>query len=319
MDEFELITRCFAPLGTDARDVVLGIGDDAAVLAVPPGHTLAVAVDTLVNGVHFPADIAPADLGYRVAAVNLSDLAAMGAEPRWATLALTLPAAEPAWVETFAGGLADACAPHGVALVGGDTTRGPLCVTVQLMGLLERAPLTRAGAQAGDVVLVSGSLGDARAALDCLDAAVTGRANDDVTALRARYFRPAARVALGRALAPLAHAAIDVSDGLLADLGHLAQASNVAITVRLDQLPLSAALVRHCAREQALEYAASGGDDYELALCVPRSACAAARAAAARLGVPLTAIGEVTAGRGVRCLDADGAERRFAAGGYRHF
>ncbi|MEQ8660187.1 MAG: thiamine-phosphate kinase [Gammaproteobacteria bacterium] len=318
MDEFELIARCFAPLGAGADDVVLGIGDDAAVLAVPPAHTLAVAVDTLVSGVHFPPAIAPDDLGYRVAAVNLSDLAAMGARPRWATLALTLPASDADWVAAFARGLGAALRPHEVVLVGGDTTRGPLTATLQLMGLLERPPLTRAGAREGDVVLVSGTLGDARAALDCLDAAAV---TDDVSAaLLARYFRPSARVALGRALGALAHAAIDVSDGLVADLGHVARASNVAITIELERLPLSTALAARYPRARALAYAAAGGDDYELALCLPRAHCAQAVALAARLGpVPLTAVGEVSAGSGVRCLDAAGRDCATTLGGYRHF
>ncbi len=316
MDEFELIARCFAPLGGAADDVVLGIGDDAAVLAVPPGQTLAVAVDTLVSGVHFPPAIAPADLGFRLAAVNLSDLAAMGARPRWATLALTLPAADEAFVTGFAQGLGEALQPYRVCLVGGDTTRGPLTVSLQLMGLLERPALTRAGARAGDVVAVSGTLGDARAALDLLE---LDEPDEDARYLLARYFRPTARVALGLALGPLAHAAIDVSDGLVADLGHIARASGVAIDVELERLPLSPALARRCSRAGALAHAAGGGDDYELAVCVPPTAWPAARAAAVQLGVALTAIGQVTAGAGVRCHDAAGNDRAGDLAGYRHF
>ena len=316
MDEFELIARCFAPLGGDADDVVLGIGDDAAVLAVPPGHTLAVAVDTLVSGVHFPSAIEPADLGYRVAAVNLSDLAAMAARPRWATLALTLPAADEAFVTRFASGLGEALHPHRVCLVGGDTTRGPLTVSLQLMGVLERPALTRAGARAGDVVAVSGTLGDARAALELLE---LDEPDEDARLLLARYFRPTARVALGQALGPLAHAAIDVSDGLVADLGHIARASSVAIDVELERLPLSPALSRRCSRASALAHAACGGDDYELAVCVPPAAWPAASAAAVRLGVALTAVGQVTAGAGVCCRDAVGNDRAGELAGYRHF
>jgi len=316
MDEFELIARCFAPLGEAADDVLLGIGDDAAVLAVPAGHTLAVAVDTLVSGVHFPPAIDPGDLGFRVAAVNLSDLAAMAARPRWATLALTLPAADEVFATRFAEGLGEALRPHQVCLVGGDTTRGPLTVTLQLMGLLERPALSRAGAGVGDVVAVSGTLGDARAALDLLE---LGEPDDDARSLLARYYRPTARVALGRALGPLAHAAIDVSDGLVADLGHVARASGVAIHIELERLPLSPALSRRCPRATALAHAARGGDDYELAVCVPPGAWSTVSAAASRLGVALTAIGEVRAGAGVRCLDAAGNDRAGELAGYRHF
>lgn len=320
MDEFALIERHFAAMGGDDRDVLIGIGDDAAVIA-PLRAPLAVAVDTLVEGVHFPRAIAPADLGYRVAAVNLSDLAAMGAQPRFATLALTLPHADPAWLADFAGGLASALQPSGTALVGGDTTRGPLTVTLQVMGVLHGAPLRRGGAVAGDLVAVSGTLGDARAALDLL-AGVAGDATAQ-PAVRARllerYFRPCARVALGRALVGLAHAAIDVSDGLIADLGHIAAASAVAIEVEVARLPLSSALRDYRDDATARAYATSGGDDYELAFTFAAADQAAIAAAARAVGVAVTIIGAVTAGRGVTCRDADGRDCTPTQGGYRHF
>jgi len=319
MDEFALIERYFAVLGGDTSGVLCGIGDDAAVLAPPP-VPLAVAVDTLVEGVHFPPDIAPDDLGFRAAAVNLSDLAAMGATPRYATLALTVPAAEPRWLAGFARGLADALRPSGTVLIGGDTTRGPLTVTVQLIGLLHGPALYRAGARSGDLVAVSGTLGDARGALDVLEGTLpVGFAAADRDWLLQRYLRPRARTALGIALGGLAHAAIDVSDGLVADLGHVAAASGVAIEIDLSRLPLSAALGRLAGAGTARDYAASGGDDYELAFTFPPAALTAVRAAALQCGDEVTVIGRVTDGAGVRCLDADGRDRTPPTGGYRHF
>ncbi|MCB1745876.1 MAG: thiamine-phosphate kinase [Gammaproteobacteria bacterium] len=315
MDEFDLIARYFAPLAARADDIVLGIGDDAALLRTPPGATLAVAVDTLVAGVHVPHDCAPAALGYRVAAVNLSDLAAMGARPRFATLALTLETAAAAWLEAFAAGLASALAPAGVALVGGDTTRGPLCVTLQLLGWAPEVPLRRDGARVGDHVLVSGTLGDARAALDLLGQAA---ADADQAWLLERYYRPTPRLALGQALAGLAHAAIDVSDGLVADLGHVARASGVAIDVELERLPLSPALRRH-AGDGAARCAAAGGDDYELAFTVAAADRGRVIEQAAALGVTVTDVGRVVAGAGVRCRDADGRDQAAELAGYRHF
>lgn len=315
MDEFALIGRYFAALGDVGADILCGIGDDAALIA-PRAPQLAVVVDTLVETVHFPAGFAPADLGFRAAAVNLSDLAAMGARPRYATLALTLPTADEDWLAAFARGLGEALQPAGVALVGGDTTRGPLTVTVQLIGLQEGPALRRSGAQPGDLVCVSGTLGDARAALDLL---ALPKVDADQRALLQRYCRPQARFALGQALAPLAHAAIDVSDGLVADLGHVASASAVAIEIELERLPLSRALLRHCSRAQALSYAAGGGDDYELALTVAPARLGDVQAAATQCGVPIQVIGQVSAGQGLRCLDGSGRDCAPRHAGYRHF
>ncbi|MEX2479289.1 MAG: thiamine-phosphate kinase [Gammaproteobacteria bacterium] len=315
MDEFALIARYFSPLGDAGADILCAIGDDAALIE-PTAGRLAVVIDTLVEGVHFPSSITPADLGFRAAAVNLSDLAAMGARPRYATLALTLPSAEPAWLAAFAQGLGEALRPAGVALIGGDTTRGPLTVTVQILGLQDGPAMLRAGACVGDLVCVSGTLGDARAALDSLDAPAR---NPDVIEFARRYFRPQARLELGLALGTFAHAAIDISDGLIADLGHIAAASGIAIDIELERLPLSAALSRHYPRNTALAYAAGGGDDYELAFTLAPEHLAAAQAAAAACAVPITVIGAATVGRGVRCLADDGRDRAAEFCGFRHF
>lgn len=316
MDEFELIARYFAPLEGEGDDLVVGTGDDGAVVAVSTNR-LVVVVDTLVAGVHFPLATPPHAIGYRAAAVNLSDLAAMGSSPRWATLALTLPQADEHWLAGFSSGLAEALQSAATRLIGGDTTRGPLTVTVQLIGMLDGEPLTRKGAQPGDLLCVSGTLGDACAGL-ALHAEPPGDPQRDW--LVRRFFYPQPRLALGRALVGLAHAAIDVSDGLLADVGHIMRGSACAAEIDVDALPLSPAQLSVCGREQAQAHALTGGDDYELAFTVPPAALAAVRRQARELGVDMTVIGRVQAGSGVVCRDAGGLARAaIAANGYRHF
>lgn len=314
MDEFELIDRYFSPCQGDGEGVVVGTGDDGAVLALSPGMLLVAVVDTLVEGVHYPRDFAAADTGYRAVAVNLSDIAAMGATPAWMTLALTLPAADEAWLADFSAGLYEAAAEHGVVLVGGDTTRGrETVISVQLMGQVERGRvLTRGGCRPGDLIYVSGTLGDAAAALD-----MQGRRRVDPL-LAERLRRPAARVALGRAAAGIASAAIDISDGLAADLGHVLSASGCGATVELERLPLSAALAAACSTEQARRFALTGGDDYELCLAVPPAAERAFLGAALACETPVTAIGTAQARTGLQ-FTLDGSVVVPDVGGYRHF
>jgi thiamine-monophosphate kinase len=316
MDEFDLIARYFTPLGGSAPDLLLGIGDDAAVVRLPAGTDLVAAVDTLVDGVHFPHGLRADAVAHRLAAVNLSDLAAMGACPRYATLALTLPCLDETWLAAFASGLGRVLGEAGVSLIGGDTTRGPLTLTLQVLGSIEGAAMTRRGAQVGDVIVVSGTLGDARAGLDKALADPVAPSED---CLLARFLWPTPRVALGQGLRSLAHAAIDVSDGLLADLGHIMAQSNCGAELVVERLPLSPALLAEVGAQVACDYALSGGDDYELALCMPPSSLAAAHGIARQLGVSLTEIGEVVAGREVRCVDAAGHDRTPALRGYRHF
>ncbi len=316
MDEFDLIARYFQPLAFPTPGLELGIGDDAAVFTLPPGEALVVTVDTLVEGVHFPPWFPPAAIASRLAAVNLSDLAAMGATPRYATLALTLPRAEANWLAPFANALGAALAAAGVSLVGGDTTRGPLTLTLQAMGSVPVGQaLTRGGARPGDLVVVSGTLGEARAGLDVVLSTLRTDADDPLVA---RFIAPTPRVALGCALRGLAHAAIDVSDGLLADLGHIAQRSRCGARVDVARLPLSAALRERVGYSRARDFALAGGDDYELVLAVPSERLAEAERRAKDVGVPLTVIGEFVAGAGVECHDA-GHVFEPAARGYRHF
>ncbi|KAA3628876.1 MAG: thiamine-phosphate kinase [Proteobacteria bacterium] len=319
LGEFQLIDRYFKRDYTKRDDVVLGIGDDAAVVRLPAGQELAVAIDTLVAGVHFPRDIAPRDIGHKALAVNLSDLAAMGAEPAWATLALTLPEPDEQWVHAFASGFFALADSTGVALIGGDTTRGPMTISVQVAGHVPQgSALRRHGARPGDQVWVTGTLGDAALAL----AGLQGRAEVAVTdrsTLGARLDRPIPRIAEGCALRGLAHAAIDISDGLGADLGHLLDASGVGATIHATRLPLSAAMERHLGTSGNWALPLGGGDDYELCFTAPESARGAIEARFARLGTRCTAIGRIDERPGLRCIIADGEIIDPRTLGYQHF
>ena len=310
--EFDLIARIRARVATRA-DVVLGIGDDAALLAPPPGRQLVVTADTLNDGVHFPRGTSPADVGWKALAVNLSDLASMGAEPAWCTLSLSLPQSDPAWIEGFLDGFLDLAGQHGIALVGGDTTRGPLSIAVTAMGLVEPGrALRRDGARVGDEVWVTGTLGDAAGGLALLD-------REPVPALRARLDRPTPRVAAGRALAGIATACVDVSDGLLADLGHVCARSHVAARIDVDALPASAALMEVIGEADRIALQASGGDDYELCFTAPADAGADIDAVSAQLGLRFTRIGRIVAGEGVHPVDAKSQPWSSPRRGYDHF
>ena len=310
--EFDLIARIRARVATRA-DVVLGIGDDAALLAPPPGRQLVVTADTLNDGVHFPRGTSPADVGWKALAVNLSDLASMGAEPAWCTLSLSLPQSDPAWIEGFLDGFLDLAGQHGIALVGGDTTRGPLSIAVTAMGLVEPGrALRRDGARVGDEVWVTGTLGDAAGGLALLD-------REAVPALRARLDRPTPRVAAGRALAGIATACVDVSDGLLADLGHVCARSHVAARIDVDALPASAALMEVIGEADRIALQASGGDDYELCFTAPADAGGDIDAVSAQLGLRFTRIGRIVAGEGVHPVDAKSQPWSSPRRGYDHF
>jgi thiamine-monophosphate kinase len=324
--EFDLIELIRTRCAVQRADVRLGIGDDAALLAPPAGHELAVSTDTLVGGVHFPFATSAHDLGWKALAVNLSDLAAMGATPAWSLLALTLPEATREFVAEFIDGYAELAAQHGVALVGGDTTRGPLAVGVTVHGFV--APgraLRRDGAQPGDLVFVTGTLGDAAAGLRCLDRgdarahALFNAPADTRETLIARLNRPTPRVAAGAALRDFASACIDISDGLLADLGHISARSGVGIEIEADALPASSALLSLFDREECLLLQATGGDDYELAFCVPPARAGEVQRDLARIGCGATRIGRVVAGERVRLFDADGSELVPERSGWDHF
>lgn len=312
MSEFaliELIRRRCGP----RHDVVLGVGDDAALLALPPGSLLVVSTDTLNEGVHFLAGHGPQAIGHKSAAVNLSDLAAMGAEPAWCTLSLSLPEAEPAWLEGFLDGFLGLCELHGASLVGGDTTRGPLSICVTAMGSVPHgSALRRDAARVGDDIWVTGSLGDAAAALRLGDGA------DEY--LRGRLLRPAPRVEAGMALRRLAHAAIDVSDGLLGDLGHVLHASSVGAELQLAALPASASL--QAAFEDSVQRwncQLCGGDDYELAFTADPSQRRQIEHDIEALGVRVSRVGCVLAEPGLRLLREDGTSWQPVGAAYQHF
>jgi thiamine-monophosphate kinase len=316
--EFRLIDRIRERTALARQDVRLGIGDDAALLAVPPGQQLAVAIDTLVEGVHFPQGTAPQDIGWKALAVNLSDLAAMGAAPAWALLALTLPQADAARVDGLAEGFARLAQEHGVALVGGDTTRGPFSLSVVVHGFVPPGQaLLRTGACAGDAVFVTGTLGDAAGGLRLARGELPFDPSDEAhRALRARLDRPTPRIRAGLALRGLASACIDISDGLLADLGHVCSASGVGAELEIDRLPLSPALRTVFGDAAAREFALSGGDDYELCFSVPAARAAAAQAALAACGCRPTRIGHMVEGSGVRVR---GAATAPTGRGWDHF
>ncbi len=317
--EFDLIAR-IAARSRSRPDVLLGIGDDAALLASPPlGEALCVCVDTLNAGVHFPLETAPFDIGWKALAVNLSDLAAMGARPRWATLALSLPDSDPAFVDALIEGLLSLAAHHEVALVGGDTTRGPLSLSVQAIGSVAPArALRRDGARAGDALYVSGTLGDAAAGLALVQGRLAVADPGSAASLRTRLDRPTPRVALGLELAGVARAGIDVSDGLLADLGHVLEASCVGAVIDLDALPTSTALRSLLPRaEQRWPLQLAGGDDYEL---VVSGDAEHIEALPAFVRGELTRIGRITVQTGIAfVLAGESCDYAPPTRGYQHF
>lgn len=316
MDEFEIIRQYFQRDSTD-ESVIVGIGDDGAVTRPAAGRDTVTVIDTMVSGVHFPPSLNPADIGYRAVAVNLSDIAAMGATPKWMTLALTLDEADPSWLDAFAEGLFTAADEHGVTLVGGDTTRGnETVVTIQLAGEIEAdTAMQRSGASVGDSIYVTGTVGDAAAGLSILQSGAPH--NDDIDYLLQRFARPQARVKLGQAIAAVATAAIDLSDGLFTDIEKLLTASGVSGVIDLTEIPLSAQLRATMSEEDALRFALAGGDDYELGFTSSASADTI-KAIAHRFNVTVTNIGSIREGHGLSCT-LDGTPHDFSHDGYRHF
>ncbi|OLS60808.1 thiamine-phosphate kinase [Pseudomonas putida] len=317
MGEFELIRQFFAaaPCAQGGEGIALGIGDDCALLAPAPGEQLAISTDTLVAGVHFPAVSDPFLLGQRSLAVAASDLAAMGATPLAFTLALTLAETDPDWLRDYARGLSQMARQCGLTLVGGDTTRGPLSLTMTVFGRVPAGQaLTRGGAQVGDLVCVGGELGNAAGALPL----VLGERQADATLsepLLSHYWSPSPQIALGQALRGKATAALDISDGLLADCGHIALASAVGLRLELESLPLSAALTGFLGVDGARQAALTGGDDYVIAFTLPPAELDGLLAD----GWPVHVVGRVEAGSGVRLQDAEGRDITPAVRGYQHF
>ena len=317
MGEFELIRQYFAAAACARAggDVALGIGDDCALLTVPVGEQLTVSTDTLVAGVHFPDPCDAYLLGQRALAVSTSDLAGMGATPIGFTLALTIPSVDPDWLSEFARGLDTMAAGCDMRLIGGDTTRGPLSMTLTVFGRVPTGEaLLRSGARPGDLLCVGGSLGDAAGALPIVLGEREANTVEAAVLLR-RYWSPQPQLALGQALRGKASAALDISDGLLADCSHIATASSVSLVIEQARVPLSDSLLRFAGADQALRCGLAGGDDYLLAFTLPAEALPGLQAE----GWPIHVIGHVTSGEGVRLVDADGNSLSAGHRGYNHF
>lgn len=304
MGEFELIQRYFSRhKRLSRRDILQSVGDDCAVLQIPAHHHLAVSTDTLVLNTHFLPTISPSDLAYKAVMVNLSDLAAMGAKPAWASLALTLPDVDESWLSAFSESLFHTLDAHQVALIGGDTTKGTLSLTLTVQGFLpENRGLYRHQAKAGDAVFVTGTLGDSAAGLDLLLHPTDNCHHEEQQYLQARHLRPTARVAFGQALTAYSQCAADISDGLLADLGHILTASQCGAEIWVEKLPLSQPLCTSYSAEQAEQFALCGGEDYELCFTVPQPYIPAIIELAARHQLACHHIGTITGTPGLTLL-----------------
>ncbi|MEY4588158.1 MAG: thiamine-monophosphate kinase [Pseudomonadota bacterium] len=313
MSEFALIQRYFKTLSEPAASVLLGIGDDCALLTPPVGCALAVSIDTQVEGVHFPHNAPAEQVGRRVACCALSDLAAMGAQPLWATLALTLPQVDSAWLEAFSRGLGAILKRFHTTLIGGDTTQGPLAITLQVHGSV--APdqaLRRSGAQVGDVIYVTGCLGDGAAALAYLQGKFQPE-DAACTYLTERFYAPEPQISAGHALAGVASSAIDISDGLLADLTHISEASGLGATIYIEALPISPLWCNQVEPTQAQHWALTGGDDYQLCFTL-----APERQLPQSQAWQAYPIGVITQTPGIIILN-HGQPVHINTGGYEHF
>lgn len=321
--EFDIINRYFTridltPPASD-KTVLLGIGDDCALLQPNTSQALAFSIDTLVEGIHFPADTDAYLVGYRALMVNVSDLAAMGATPAYFTLALTLPWSDEAWLNDFAQGLSAVANMHSIFLIGGDTTRGPLSITIQVIGTVQPAhALKRSGAKVGDAIYVTGTLGDAAAGLQIIQEEI---ACDETQAnfLINRFYQPSARVNVGQALVESANSAIDISDGLLADLSHILKASGVGARVLIDAVPLSDELLSVMDKKSAKQLALTAGDDYELCFTISKEQEHKLIDISKSTGVAITRIGDITNDLGLTCVDSDNRKVEFTSFGFRHF
>jgi thiamine-monophosphate kinase len=307
MKEFELINKFLAKRAGKRKDVICGIGDDSALLRFPPNYDVAVSTDSFVFGIHFPKNTSPYDIGYKSLAINLSDLAAMGAEPAWATLAITLPEANESWIKQFCDGFFSLLKQYNMQLIGGDTTRGPvLSITANVFGFIPKnKALYRSGAKTGDLVYVTGTLGDAGAALKLPDKHFLKKLN-----------HPIPRIKEGLALRNIATAAIDISDGLAADLGHILEQSKIGATIYIDNLPLSTKLVKVMGKKMAQKLALSAGDDYELCFTVSPKNRPRLKAIANKFSI--TYVGNIEQHTGLRIQDQRGNPFALKQTGYEH-
>lgn len=319
MTEFDLIKKYFSTQLEHRADVKVGIGDDAAVVTVPSGYELVITTDTSVAGVHFLVDTPAYDIGYKSLAVNLSDLAAMGANPAWITLSLTMPEANENWIQEFCAGFFTLANRFQVQLIGGDLTKGPLSITIQAMGFVpQRQALLRSTAKPGDLIYVTGTLGDAGLALNHLRGEIELRRDYELMAVQ-RLHQPEPRIATGLALVGVAHAAIDISDGFAADLNHILAASHVGAKIYVDKLPLSDALTHTLTRENAIALALTAGDDYELCFTLPANQHEKIEKILATIPCRYTCVGEITKNKGLELYYADGKKYVGTTKGFEHF
>ena len=319
MSEFELINQYFKSTTVQRDDVLLGIGDDCAILSPPPGKQLAVSTDTLISGVHFPINTSAEDIGYKSLAVNLSDLAAMGAKPAWVSLAISLPDANEAWVSEFMQGFNQLAIEHNVALIGGDTTCGPLSITVNVTGFVEREnALKRSNAKDGDMIFVTGNLGDARLGLEILLGNISVPDDHSKSYFLNCLNRPVPKVLIGQLLNNYPVAAIDLSDGLLADLNHICKASSAGAVVQLNKIPLSEQFYNSIDNEPNWSLICNAGDDYELCFTCPPSHIDDLMADLDKHGVKVFPIGEINNTCEVTCY-LNGKHYSQIGSGYNHF
>lgn len=318
--EFSLIKQYFTSQPVKRKDVSTGIGDDCAILTVPEKQQVAISTDTLVSGIHFLPTISPEDLAYKSLAVNISDLAAVGADPAWASLALTLPKVDNDWLEAFSRSLFALAEYYSIQLIGGDTTKGPLSLTITIQGLVPQGmALLRSGAKIGDWIYVTGFLGDSAAGLAVLQNRLQPSQPESRDYFITRHLRPQPRLLQGQALRSLASAAIDISDGLISDLNHILTASGCGARINLDALPYSTAMKSQVSKEQAEIWALSGGEDYELCFTVPEINRGALDIALAHTGADFHCIGQIMPiAEGIRYL-REGKEVHPNLKGFDHF
>ena len=319
MNEFEIIDEFLAIKAKNRKDVIQGVGDDCALLKVPRGQRLAVSMDTLIGDVHFLSDSDPADIAHKAIAVNLSDLAAAGAEPAWITLSISMPSFDKAWLESFHKGLTKMVDYFGIQIIGGDTCKGPLSITIQAHGFVpEQVFCRRNTAKAGDLICVTGNLGDAALGLKVAQGELQVTSPEHKKYLLDKYYKPYPQVAAGLALRNRATSGIDISDGLLADIAHISQASEVGALLRWERIPLSEAAKSAVDKKQLMKSALSGGDDYELCFTVKEDELEATIQALETVGSTCVPIGRMTGKPGVRVLDED-EEVDVENFGFQHF
>jgi len=319
MNEFEIIDQFLALKSKNRKDVLQGVGDDCALLKLPRGQRLAVSMDTLISGVHFLEDCNAADIAHKAIAVNLSDLAAAGAEPAWITMSLTMPEFDQAWLEDFHKGLKRMVDHFGIQMIGGDTCRGALSITIQAHGFVpQQVFCRRSTAKAGELVCVTGNLGDAALGLLVAQNKLANASSAAKEHLLKKYLTPYPQVAAGIALRSRATAGIDISDGLLADVSHLSRASNVGVLLRWESIPLSDEAKSVADKELLMKSALSGGDDYELCFTVKEDELLATQQALETVGAKCIPIGRLSGKPGVRVLDYD-EEVVLSDFGFQHF